>query len=243
MKHILFSSSLLLAGISASQAAITYVDATASNTTAWAGGTFAAATNATANSDNLWEPRTVFGNGGTIYEANGNSGTDTENAPLLVLSVSGLTPGQSYQSYVYYWATLANGGSNWRIGATGDINGINNNGTPGTLGDDFLPVTPAYHFSSVTNAGGTATIGTLASLSTYTTSPLFVEADRTLLQANLGVAVADGTGTLKIYVDDFATGSQIGRTWLDGAGYESIPEPSSVLLSLLGMAALVRRRR
>ena len=192
--------------------AVRYVDATTGNTTRWDGTIFAPAAEGVTGADNNWEQRTL-GNGGSAFESNFEA---PENAPLLVTTLTDLTPSTSYVLYAFFWTD----GGNWRLKASADVADIQINGTAGNLTDDFLPSTPHTHFAANNNAGGSATVGTLASATTFTTAPLFTEGNRTLMQANLGVATSDASGSLKIYIDDFADGSVVPRTWYDGIGYK-----------------------
>lgn len=194
-------------------AAITYVDATTSNTTRWDGQTFSPAPNGTTGLDNNWETRTL-GNSATVFESNAEA---LEDAPLLVTSATGLLPNTQYVVYAYYWDAST---GNWRIKATAKPTDIQNNGTPGNLSDDFLPTSTPNHFASDNNAGGTATIGTLASASTFVTTPLTTESDRALRQAALGTATTDSNGKLSVYIDDLSFVAQDKRTWYDGIGYK-----------------------
>jgi hypothetical protein len=82
-------------------ALVTYVDATANNTTrtsgagAWATGP-GAGPGAT---DNLWHRRTGFGNGGEVFTADE---VGTEDAPTLRMT-AGVAAG-TYDVYAYFWA-------------------------------------------------------------------------------------------------------------------------------------------
>lgn len=192
--------------------AVRYVDATTGNTTRWDAATFAPAAEGVTGADNNWEQRTL-GNAGSAFEANFEA---AENAPLLVTTLTGLTPSTSYVLYAYFWTD----GGNWRLKASANVADIQINGTAGNLTDDFLPTTPRTHFAANNNADGTATVGALASATTFVTTPLLTEGNRTLMQANLGLATSDGNGSLKIYIDDFADGSAVPRTWFDGVGYK-----------------------
>jgi len=192
--------------------AVRYVDATTANTTRWDGVAFAPAADGVTGADNNWEQR-ALGNGGSAFEANFEA---PENAPLLVTTLTGLTPSTSYVLYGYFWTD----GGNWRLKASANVSDIQINGTAGNLTDDFLPTKPRTHFAANNNAGGTATVGALASATTFTTTPLLTEGNRTMMQANLGIANSDANGSLKIYIDDLADGSAVPRTWYDGVGYK-----------------------
>lgn len=193
---------------------VNYVDATVSNTARWDGAAFAPAADGVTGADNNWERRNL-GNLGNVFESNGEA-AGAENAPLLVTTLSGLTPSTAYVLYGYFWTD----GSNWRLKASADASDIQDNGTPGSPADDFLPALPATHFAAGNNAGGTATVGTPASATTFTATPLLVEGNRTLLQATLGTATSDANGVITVYLDDVPSSGQGGRTWYDGLGYK-----------------------
>ncbi len=78
-----------------------------------------------------------------------------------------------------------------------------------------------------------ATAAPLASTLTYTIAPtIFAEANRVLLAAPLGTTAADGTGSIKVFVDDKP--STIGannRTWYDGLGWALVTASNPTNLS------------
>jgi len=192
---------------------VIYVDANASNTKRWDNQTFSPAPDGVTGADNNWETRN-FGNTTNVYESCAEA---AENAPLLVTTLSGLTPNTQYLLYAYFWDAST---GNWRIKASSKLSDINNNGTPGNATDDFLPTSPLTHFAADNNDGGLATDAPPASSTVFITNPLFTESDRVLMQAPLGTATSDATGTLSIYVDDLSGVDQSRRTWFDGVGYK-----------------------
>jgi hypothetical protein len=196
------------------EAAVTvnYVDANLTNTTRWDGNPFAPAPDSVTGADNNWEQRNL-GNSGSVFESNVEA---AENAPLLVTRIDGLPPETLYVLYAYFWTD----GSNWRLKATANPSDIQDNGTPSFLTDDFLPTSPITHFAAVDNASRTATVGSPASATRFTATPLLTEGNRTLMQASLGAARSDENGVIRIYIDDFAEGGLGPRTWYDGVGYK-----------------------
>lgn len=182
---------------------VNYVDASTSNTARWDGAAFAPAAEGVTGADNNWEQRSL-GNGGTAFEANFEA---AEDAPMLVTTLNGLTPSTSHVLYAYFWSD----GGNWRLKASTNAADIQSNG---------LPTIPRTHFAANDNAGGTATLAALASGTAFSATPLFTEGNRTLWQANLGPASSDASGSLKVYIDDLATGAAVPRTWYDGIGYK-----------------------
>lgn len=199
--------------LSANPSAVTYVDATTTNTTRWDGQTFSPKPDGTTGADNNWETR-ALGNNGTVFESNAEA---AEDAPLLITTISGLTPATSYIVYAYYWTT----GDNWRLKASVNMADIRDNGTPTDLSDDYLPTFPLTHFAGTNNADGTATVGTAASATTFVSTPLLTEGNRTLMQAAIGPATAGSDGKLRVYIDDFAGADQTRRTWYDGIGWKA----------------------
>ena len=186
------------------QAQITYVDATAANTTLAAGG--AIATSADANgTDNIWRLRPL-GNGATVYEAGGDIsatgsavGGNNENVPRWATKVTGLMPNETYSAYAYFWS--AGGNQNWQIQSS----------VLNSAGD--LPI---YGRLTTTAAAAANFIGT---------APIVTEADRVLYQAPLGVGKTNAAGEFSVYVDDnpatrlgFANAWNF-RSWYDGVGF------------------------
>lgn len=224
MKRFLLTSSLALAGITAGHAAITYVDATSTNTTG-----SAYTTTGNLYADNIWSIRTVgSGNsdivGNTVFEA-GPEGT-TENVPVLSTLISGLTPGETYELYVFFVTFPTTDTTQlWRIRA----------------GLDSGSLTQYDRDSSATIV---LTDGSTTTLVDPSNNPVTVPTNRDYRQATLGTAVADGSGNITIFVDSgIGTNAANHRTWYDGVGALAVPEPASSLLGMLGMTALLRRRR
>jgi len=192
---------------------VTYVDATSANTTRWDNQPFSPAPEGVTGADNNWEIRSLGNNAG-VYESGAES---AENAPLLVTTLTGLTPNTTYVLYAYFWDAAT---GNWRVKASARQADINDNGTPANATDDYLPVSPLTHFAADNNDGGKATDAPPASLTTFVSAPLFTEGDRTLMQAQLGTATTDGNGALSVYIDDLPGVDQSRRTWFDGVGYK-----------------------
>ena len=269
---LLFTAVAVLAtSISAAIAApITYVDATdgaAGNTALAAGGVWTAAVDpAATGTDNLWRKRS-FGNGASVFETSGQ-GTPTDDAQRLVTTVSGLTSGQSYKLYAYFWspndvnqqwllrAGLSNSGGDLPSWTRLNNDGVNNAG--GVVGTDGDSIQIATDNLAPFPATGPADFANPASLIAGTTTQagktVLVESNRFHWQASLGTAVANGSGQAQIYIDDYVlsgggppAGTQTvnNRTWFDGVGYELVPEPTALGMLLLAQpfALLVIRKR
>jgi len=225
-KHVAgFTAALISCFFSqVAHSAIVYVDATTSNTVATDGTPAGDGWQTTSTNDTgLWRNR-AFGNGSTIFEAQGTTTPDDNtnvDHEALTTTLTGFTVGATYDLYVYFW----DNGDGWEM-------------------DAGLSAGALTEFT----VGGAGT--TVASASTFEADPLFTEGARTLYQASLGVGTVDGSGNLNFFVDDgdSETTTNAGRrTWYDGVGYElvAIPEPSSLFLAFTSMAALllVRCRR
>lgn len=174
---------------------LVYVEATHGtngNTMESDGGTF----NPTGNPD--WEIRTGLGNGGIVYQGGSENPNSAEE---LATTISGLTPGNRYQTYVNYWDAT---GSDWRIlaGAESEnltlfgsprqnVNGATDGLDPSTLGD-----------------GGPSLIS---------------EANRRLWAGDIGELVANENGEIVVFIDDTGTNDGDDRTWYDGISYLSDP--------------------
>lgn len=216
---------LALASLASASAAITYVDATTLNTS----GQASFPTGGNIYNDNLWSVRTVGSAnsdvvGNTVFEAGPEGGA--ENVPTLTTLITGLTPGATYDLYVYF-VTFPTTDANqlWRLRAGLD---------PGAL--------TAYDRDSLSSV--VLTDGSTTTLADPAGNPVTVPAARDYRQASLGTAIADGSGTISVYVDSgLGTNDANHRSWFDGVGYQAVPEPSAALLGALGASALLRRRR
>jgi hypothetical protein len=238
------------------QAAIIYVDATSGLT----GNTV---TGATVNGpvgvglpwspvggdaiDGQWRARTGFGIqptetappsgialatlNGTVFENGGNSGGD--NAPRLRTTVSGLTPG-IYNVYAYFW--IDQNGSPWRIRA-----GLSDSADPLPLYVGSNVGTTLGSVSGTAPGGGNLPI--LIATDNATGGTTTTPPGRRVLQVLLGQLA--GVSNLNVFIEDAPPTNGNERTWYDGIGYERvIPEPSSLLLLMLGcLAAAATRRR
>lgn len=176
----------------------TFVDADPnSNTTLADGSPFVPGTGPTS-----WTARTTFGNGGTVYQADGTDATT--NAPVLRTTVTGLTPNTPYVVHVNYWDA---DNTTWRIQAGGTPSGL-------------------VLFDSPADAVAGATDGTPTSALTYVgTQPMVTEGNRIMYGGNLGSIMTDSSGNLVLYVDDFPTTGD-DRSWYDGLSYTSTLIPS-----------------
>jgi hypothetical protein len=158
----------------------------------------------------LGNSATTFESGGDISTAGNAAGGNNEDTARLITTISGLMPGARHSVYAYFWNAS---GQTWRIRA----------GLTNSVGD--LPL-----YTSSTEP--TAVAGD------FVTAPLLVEADRTLKQAYLGEALADGAGQIKVYVvDDPAARLGLAnawsyRTWFDGVGYAVLPPANPAATNL-----------
>jgi hypothetical protein len=185
-------------------AGFTYVDATSGaggNTTLANGSAFSPPLNGTNGSDNNWEQRTTYASGGNVFESGGEG---AENAPEIRTRIGGLTPGASYRVHVHFWDAAPA----WRIRA-----GFQSNPGSNTL------------YANTAEAAGIGATGAVAaSALSYSVPPgIFVEADRTMFAAPLGIAIADAGGGVDVFMDDMSPVSGANdRAWYDGVSYEPV---------------------
>lgn len=245
MKYAFTLIVILVSGLLASaEADVVYLDADQSNTllTDGSGLTFSPGT----EGDDLWNSR-AFGNGGTVITSNEAS----EDAPRLETTISGLTAGETYDVYAYFWG--AGNTQLWRgraglIDTAGDLQGYN---TAHFNGSSFLPMTyvTSPPLASSINPGplSTADGAGFENGGYFSGSVLTEEADRRLFEISLGTAVADASGNISVFIDDLANTSSGNRTWYDGVGSQlvvAVPEPGTAgILMLAGLFAVGSRRR
>jgi hypothetical protein len=158
------------------------------------------------NNDVLWGFR-AFGAANTIFE----SGI-AEDSPTLNQTLTGLTPGKSYDLYGVFWTDKD---ENWTMRAGTTAGNM-------TL-HSWRGPTPAF---GVPDSQRGVTAGAAvwavpppptAEGTVFTQRP----ADPlVMLLAKAGTASASGAGTLDVFIDDRGAGSVAGtRTWFDGVAY------------------------
>jgi hypothetical protein len=212
-------------------AAITYVDAVSGvggNTRATglpqSNGTWLD-TDAGTALDNAWRPR-AFGNGATLFQAIPVTNATPPPMPELTTTVN--VANGIYHVHVFFWAQVTTPTQNWVISA-----GLES----GSL--------TTYNASSKDPIVGVSQVGVTNAGDLMFTNSVMVEEtiNRQMYGVNLGqVNVTDGS--FNVFVDMLIPGSgSTQRVWYDGVGFEVIPEPSTALLSGLGVGALLRRRR
>ncbi len=176
-------------------AQVTYVDADTSNQSGTTNTTFADGsafappiTGSTVPADNQWWERTGFANGGDILAVNGGS-----NAPVIRTTISGLTPGASYDVYVYYWWADPFGNGEWDLGA-----GLTQAGITYFSALDGSPISNPFANGPI----------------------LIQEGNRDMYQYHVGATIAAAAGTIDVYVDDNPGNDD--RSWYDGVGTSPI---------------------
>ncbi|MBK1880790.1 PEP-CTERM sorting domain-containing protein [Luteolibacter pohnpeiensis] len=228
MNRVLLSLALPLLSISASDAALIYVDAVGDV----GGNTVNAATESTTDwytpgtgaNNELWDLRTNTGAAGVAYGATAYQLNSTETSILLRTAVTGLLPNSTYTGVrLYYIGNAGTGGGNdWalKVSVIGDSTGFIS--YPDNSGNALV--------DSTTDALGTLETGTAATDTRYWVS--------------LPDVTTDSSGTFYIWVniDDAANN----RGVYDGLAYDNvaIPEPASMLLlGLAGFSLGFSRRR
>ncbi len=212
---------------------ISYIDATSGvggNTTLTNGGVFSPPLNGTPGLDNNWKQRTPLASGGTIFEATGEGNAVGENAPRLITTLTNLIPGATYNLYAYFWSKDPTSTTEqWLLRA----------GLQNSAGELTLYGTSGSSLMGITSTAATQVTAT----DNFSMSPTIVsEAGRYLYQASLGSAVADNSGKIPVFIDDYSPATTVNnRTWYDGVGYAVAinPNPTNILSSLNGTNLLL----
>ena len=219
---------ILLPG--SSGAVITYIDVAPSNTTNLPPADGSTVGNWRGRGAGLNQGTSNFGNEGGVYEATAGQGEATVTDLVTTVAV----PNGSYEVYVFFWSDRINQADDWDI-TTGLVGSPSLQYTTTTAG--VFAINSTTQATPATTVTGLNVLGQAGDGNGYSD---FVDGNRTLYAAPIGTAVVS-SGQFQIDVD----GSSLtaGRTWYDGIGYTLIPEPSSALLTGLGLIALLRRRR
>ncbi|MEY4387945.1 MAG: hypothetical protein RLY20_3228 [Verrucomicrobiota bacterium] len=188
------------------------------NTTLTNGGVFSPPLNGTTGFDNNWEERTTNGSSGNIFESGGE--VSGENAPRLVTTITNLIPGASYKVFAYFWSKAASSTTEqWLLRA----------GLTNTVGDLTLYGTTGSSLMSVSSTAATLISSTNGFAVAPTTNS---ESGRLLYQAALGQTVANGSGSIPVYIDDYAPNTTVNnRTWYDGVGYALVTAANATNLT------------
>jgi len=227
IRHLPLAAFVLAASAlpSRAQVAVTYLDADTTNTVAYDDATYPGTDwlGGHSGDDDLWAER-AFGNGGGVFTTNDINKTGKEDAPGLVTTITGLTPGKEYTVFAYFWSAT---NANWRLKAslteTPPLASAKDTlfGRSGTGTTTNAPAVPEGA-DGTDNLGVTYTddgTGTWTSTSYFSTGVMVGEGNRRFYQATLGTATADANGEIKVYIDDLENTNSANRTWYDGVGY------------------------
>lgn len=177
--------------------AITYVDATTTNTTLQGGTPLVPGSNYTSSSspgamDSLWHLRTAVGNSNGVWTAD-EATTGSEDVVPLLTTITFPEAG-GYHVFAYIWDST-DPGEDWdarfRLGGSGIFYKIQ--------ASEVEPANPARFTNAVVTS----------------------ESPRQLIQIPLGIVIVTNGGTVQVFIDDDTTiGSR--ATWYDGVGYEKV---------------------
>ena len=188
--------------------------------------------------DGVWDER-GFGNNATIYQNAGYGQVDTNAVPLRT-TVS-VQPG-TYDVYVFFWSDV----SQWRVSAS--LTGLDNMTLYAYNASGGYPVPagavyrfwPSVQVDPPVHSGDQGThYSDELSPNPFTTRVMIAEGNRVLLGAYLGQVSGS---TISVFMGPDPNQSSFNqRTWLDGIGYQLVPEPTT--LALLGFGLFIRLLR
>lgn len=249
---------LLLGGLlmpNPSQAQVTYIESVIDasfgtvNTTLADGSPLVAGTHYEVDSnasDFKWGIR-FFANGGTIISSNDSSG---EDSPILRMPVTGLTPGENYNAYAYFWDSTdearvtAGQMDRWHWSGLANLTGETDDDgrLVGRWASDFnpedadtqMPMTELTHDADPDNPGpittddnpnppsnaGGSTAGQGFENGGYFANTVMVQ-EGDRYMLQADLGVATADSNGMIFVYiDDTPGNNLTRTWFDGIGYE-----------------------
>jgi hypothetical protein len=170
------------------------------------------------------------GAGGDVYQFMSSNGSDPTE---LVTTITGLTPGVEYNFYAFFWEGNS-GTANWFLdtslqGPGADPSAFTHH-TRASLNNATGPVYEAAELPfanpSAVNTTNEQVVSRPGVTYTIDLTPGFGN-DQTrsdggvetldLLAANVGTAVAPGSGQVEIYIRNLTAGN---RVWYDGVGYQ-----------------------
>jgi len=208
-----FLSSVVTMNIASGQ--ITYVDAIADpvvgnvNTTATSGAELSTwyTTDGRNISSEFWNRRTgPFANpegSGDVFQARNDGGSNFEE---LQTTITGLTEGQEYEFYVFFWDATSSQQA-WTIEAGLESGNLE-------------------AFSAIGGPVAVDTTDGLASELIFAEQPVVTANGLVMHYANLGRVIADASGEVSIFVNNSISG-EARRTWFDGVGFLPINDTDS----------------
>jgi hypothetical protein len=174
--------------------------------------------------DNAWGKRIDFGAGATVWEAANSEDVVSE----ITQTISGLTPGNSYDVYAVYWT---DNDENWTIrsGVTsGNLTAYSWTGNAGSFPEaGSVQGAPAalaeWDPAGLPPAGPPATgiqLFTERVTNPPTALSFGIDDPLVMMLGKAGTAVADGSGNVSVIMNDIGIVTGAKRGWYDGVAYK-----------------------